>query len=90
MHGLVYLIGKDMQGLRVIKCLVIRGQSLHAVRNCHSILHVSHRYEYLLAAVLVFPFSGCLTKRTVTEGGHKVSEDYVIKRPLKDAVENSR
>jgi hypothetical protein len=46
--------------------------------------------KYLLAAVLVFPFSGCLTKRTVTEGGHTVSEDYVIKRPLKDAVENSR
>ena len=44
----------------------------------------------LLAALLVLPLTGCLTQRTVTEGGHTVKQEYVIKRPLKEAVQNSR
>ena len=40
-------------------------------------------------AILLTSLSGCLTKRTVTEDGRTVSEGYAIKRPLKDAVENS-
>jgi hypothetical protein len=44
----------------------------------------------LLAAALALPLSGCLTQRTVSEGGHTVSQEYVIKRPLKEAVQNSR
>lgn len=42
------------------------------------------------AAILLTSLSGCLTKRTVTEGGRTVSEGYAIKRPLKEAVENSQ
>lgn len=34
--------------------------------------------------------AGCLTQRTVTEGGQTVSQKYVIKRPLKEAIENSQ
>jgi outer membrane protein assembly factor BamE (lipoprotein component of BamABCDE complex) len=34
--------------------------------------------------------SGCLTQRTVSQGGHTVSQEYVIKRPLKEALDNSR
>lgn len=44
----------------------------------------------LMAAVVAVSMSGCLTQRTVTEGGRKVSQEYVIKRPLKEAVQNSR
>jgi hypothetical protein len=40
----------------------------------------------LVSATLL---SGCLTQRTVTAGGQTVSQQYVIKRPLKEVVENS-
>jgi len=41
------------------------------------------------AMIVLTSLSGCLTKRTVTRGGQTVSEGYHIKRPLKEAVENS-
>jgi hypothetical protein len=44
----------------------------------------------LLAVTFALPLSGCLTQRTVSEGGHTVSQEYVIKRPLKEAVHNSQ
>jgi len=44
----------------------------------------------LLASALVLPLTGCLTQRTVSEGGHTVSQEYVIKRPLKEALQNSQ
>jgi predicted small secreted protein len=34
--------------------------------------------------------SSCLTQRTVTQGGRTVKQDYVIKRPLKEVLDNSR
>lgn len=40
-----------------------------------------------LAAVALIP--GCLMRQTVTENGEVISSDYVVKRPLKDAIENS-
>ncbi len=43
----------------------------------------------LLASALVVLLSGCLTQETVTSNGEVISQDYVIKRPLKDAIENS-
>ena len=43
-----------------------------------------------IAVVLAASLTGCLTRRTVTEGGHTVSQEYVIKRPLKEAIENSQ
>ena len=33
--------------------------------------------------------SGCVMKRTVTNGGSVVSEKYIVKRPIKDAVEGN-
>lgn len=45
--------------------------------------------KYLLAAFLVVLLSGCLTQQTVTSNGEVISQDYVIKRPLKNAIENS-
>lgn len=41
------------------------------------------------AILLAISSSGCLTQRTVSEGGHTVSQEIVITRPLKDAMENS-
>jgi hypothetical protein len=29
---------------------------------------------------------GCVMKRTVSEGGAVVSENYVVKRPIRDAL----
>jgi hypothetical protein len=46
--------------------------------------------KHLLVAVLPLTFAGCLTQRTVTEGGHTVKQDYIIKRPLKEAIQNSQ
>lgn len=43
----------------------------------------------LLAASLVVLSSGCLTQQTVTSNGEVISQDYVIKRPLKDVIENT-
>jgi hypothetical protein len=43
----------------------------------------------LFAAALTLLLSGCLTRRTVTEGGRTVESKYMFKRPLKEAVNNS-
>jgi hypothetical protein len=44
----------------------------------------------MLVAALAIPLSGCLTQRTVSQGGQTVSRELVIKRPLKEIVRNSR
>lgn len=44
----------------------------------------------LLTATLILPVTGCLTRRTVTQGGRTVKHQYVIKRPLRDVFRNSR
>lgn len=46
-------------------------------------------FSLLLALISSLLFSSCLTQRTVTQGGRTVKQDYVIKRPLKDALDNS-
>jgi outer membrane protein assembly factor BamE (lipoprotein component of BamABCDE complex) len=43
----------------------------------------------ILASALAALLSGCLTQETVTSNGQVISQDYVIKRPLKDAIERS-
>lgn len=43
----------------------------------------------LLAALATAFLTGCLTRRTVTGGGEVVQDAYVIKRPLKDAIQRS-
>jgi hypothetical protein len=44
----------------------------------------------LLALALFIPLSSCVTKRTVTRNGQTVEEGLVVKRPLKEATENSQ
>lgn len=39
------------------------------------------------AAVLA---SGCVTRRTVSQGGRTVEQKYVIKRPIKEALDKKR
>ncbi len=43
--------------------------------------------KLLLLALAAFGLTSCLTQRTVREGGH-VEKKYVIKRPLKNVLEN--
>ena len=43
-----------------------------------------------LALALCLPMGACVTQRTVTRNGQPVEQGLVVKRPLKEAVENSR
>lgn len=43
----------------------------------------------LLTALAILANSSCVTRRIVTEGDRTVSEEYVLKRPIRDAIENS-
>lgn len=43
-------------------------------------------FKWLFACTLALLASGCLMKQTVTRNGQVMSEDYVVKRPLKDAI----
>lgn len=45
---------------------------------------------FSLALFAAVSLTGCLTQRTVKEGGQTVSQEYVIKRPIKEAIENSQ
>lgn len=53
-----------------------------------SLMKIPIRCAAVLVLLVLLP--GCLTQRTVSEGGHTVSQEYVIKRPLKEAIENSQ
>ena len=44
---------------------------------------------FTLAAVATAFLTGCLMRQTVTSGGEVVKDGYVVKRPLKDAVQRS-
>jgi len=46
--------------------------------------------KYLSILMVILPLSGCITERTVTQGGQTVEQGLVVKRPLKEALENSR
>ena len=46
--------------------------------------------KFLLALAAIFSFSACVTERTVTRNGQPVQQGLVVKRPIKEAVENSR
>lgn len=44
----------------------------------------------LISAAMALLSTGCLVKETVTVNGEVREEDYKIKRPLKEAIENSQ
>ncbi|MGC4013720.1 MAG: hypothetical protein QM755_04265 [Luteolibacter sp.] len=46
--------------------------------------------KFVAVLALALPLSGCLTQRTVTRNGKKVEQGLIVKRPLKEAVDNSR
>lgn len=39
----------------------------------------------LLCGAIALTSTGCITKRTVTEGGHVVSSEFYVKRPFRDS-----
>ena len=43
-------------------------------------------FPFLVCSLIAFGCGGCLMQRTVTENGHVVSEDYVVDRPIRDAI----
>lgn len=62
---------------------ITQGFSFSA-REAELIMKISFLFKCLLAVAIAAPLSGCLTQRTITEGGRTVKQEYVIKRPLKD------
>ena len=42
----------------------------------------------VLAVALAALLSGCVMRRTVTSNGKTVEDKYVVKRPLKSALDN--
>ncbi len=44
----------------------------------------------LFATAMAVLSTGCLVREKVTVNGEVVQEDYKIKRPLKDAIDNSQ
>ena len=67
---------------------------VHAINPRHSRKRMNSKLAsmcYPAAAVAItMLLSACLTRQTVTENGQVVKENYVVKRPLKDAVEQSQ
>ena len=49
-----------------------------------------HIPKYVLTVTLAFSLTSCLTQRTVTQGGRTVKQEYIMKRPLKEAFQNSQ
>lgn len=43
----------------------------------------------VIAAAATVLLTGCLVRQTVTDNGEVVQDNYVVKRPLKDAFERS-
>jgi hypothetical protein len=43
-----------------------------------------------VSTILALGSSSCLTQRTVSQNGHVVSQDYVVDRPIRDAIRESR
>ena len=42
------------------------------------------------ALVATLVLNGCLMRQTVTSGGEVVKDGYVVKRPLKDALQSAK
>jgi hypothetical protein len=56
-----------------------------------SVMNVLHRLARpLVLLAIILPLGSCVTRRTVTRNGQTVEQGIVVKRPLKEAVENSR
>ena len=45
---------------------------------------------WFLSAVMTLLLTGCLVQETVSVNGEVRQEEYKIKRPIKEAIENSQ
>lgn len=62
-----------------------------AYREITSVMNFLHRLaRFLFLPAIILPLGSCVTQRTVTRNGQTVEQGIVVKRPLKEAVENSR
>ena len=43
----------------------------------------------LLIGILTFPLQGCVVKRTTESGGRVTEEKYIVKRPVKNLIQNT-
>jgi hypothetical protein len=43
-----------------------------------------------LGAALSLMLTGCLTQRTVTDGGQTTKQNIIVKRPVKDLIQNTQ
>lgn len=46
--------------------------------------------QWLSVLLLIPALTGCLTHRTVSQAGQVKEQKYVIKRPVKEIIQNSR
>lgn len=65
-----------------------------SIFNFLSINHSHHMkpkniLTILIAVVAPLLSSGCLVQETVTVNGEVMKEDYVVKNPIKDVIDNS-
>lgn len=44
----------------------------------------------LCSGVIALVSTGCVMKRTVSEGGQVVSENYYVDRPVRDAIRGEK
>jgi hypothetical protein len=62
-----------------------------AFHNSISVMNILHHLaRSLILLAIILPLGSCVTQRTVTRNGQTVEQGIVVKRPLKEAVENSR
>ena len=43
----------------------------------------------LLITILTLSFQGCVVKRTTESGGRVTEEKYIVKRPVKNLIQNT-
>jgi len=58
--------------------------------NPNPVMNIRTVLRYLPAAVLILGLNSCVARRTVTQNGRTVEQHTVIKRPVRDAIQNSR
>ena len=62
-----------------------------AFHNSISVMNILHHLDRsLILLAIILPLGSCVTQRTVTRNGQTVEQGIVVKRPLKEAVQNSR
>lgn len=53
-------------------------------------MNLNPKFIYLFSALITVLSTGCLVKETVTVNGEVMQEDYKIKRPIEDVIDNSQ